>query len=247
MAFDIEAHRGGRALLPENTLPAFANALTMGVDTLEMDLGVSLDGAIVISHERGLNPDLARGADGAYVAPPGIPFIELRLSDIKKYDVGQLRPNSAYAAQFPDQRALPGTPIPTLKEVLALVRQSGDRHVRLNIETKIDPDPSRRDRGPATLRHAAARSSRGREIQRPRRGAVVRLAHAATGAATGPGDPDGLPDPAEGVDADGISRQALGLDRGLRSGRARRLAAACDQGGGRRDLVAVFRRCRFSR
>ncbi len=39
MAFDIEAHRGGRALFPENTLPSFANALSMGVDTLELDIG----------------------------------------------------------------------------------------------------------------------------------------------------------------------------------------------------------------
>src|SRR5579864_822118 len=70
MAFDIEAHRGGRALFPENTLPAFANALSMGVDTLELDMGVTHDGVIVISHERGLNPDLARSADGGYVAPP---------------------------------------------------------------------------------------------------------------------------------------------------------------------------------
>src|SRR3954462_7887792 len=74
MAFDIEAHRGGRALFPENTLPAFANALSMGVDTLELDIGVTSDGMIVVSHERGLNPDLARSADGVYVAPPGIPF-----------------------------------------------------------------------------------------------------------------------------------------------------------------------------
>jgi glycerophosphoryl diester phosphodiesterase len=140
MAFDIEAHRGGRALLPENTLPAFANALTMGVDTLELDTGVSLDGTIIVSHERGLNPDLARTSDGVYVAPPGIPFVQLRLEEIRKYDVGQLRPGSTYAAQFPDQRALPGTPIPTLKEVLALVRKSSDGHVRLNIETKIDPN-----------------------------------------------------------------------------------------------------------
>ena len=41
MAFDIEAHRGGRALLPENTLPSFANALSIGVDTLELDIGVT--------------------------------------------------------------------------------------------------------------------------------------------------------------------------------------------------------------
>src|ERR1700739_3187806 len=60
MAFDIEAHRGGRALFPENTLPSFANALSMGVDTLELDIGVTSDEAIVVSHERRLNPDLAR-------------------------------------------------------------------------------------------------------------------------------------------------------------------------------------------
>jgi glycerophosphoryl diester phosphodiesterase len=140
MAFDIEAHRGGRALFPENTLQSFANALSMGVDTLELDIGVTRDGAIVVSHERGLNPDLARAADGVYVAPPGIPFVQMRLEDIKKYDVGQIRPGSTYAAQFPEQRAVPGTPIPTLKEVFDLVRRSGDSHVRLNIETKIDPN-----------------------------------------------------------------------------------------------------------
>ena len=88
MAFDIEAHRGGRALFPENTLPSFANALSMGVDTLELDVGVTRDGALVVSHERGLNPDLARGADGVYVAPPGIPFVQLSLEQVKQYDVG---------------------------------------------------------------------------------------------------------------------------------------------------------------
>ena len=139
MAFDIEAHRGGRALFPENTLPSFANALSMGVNTLELDIGVTSDGTIVVSHERGLNPDLARNADGVYVAPPGTPFVRLRLEEVKKYDVGQIRPGSRYAAQFPDQHAVPGTPIPTLREVFDLVRKSGDRNVRLNIETKIDP------------------------------------------------------------------------------------------------------------
>jgi glycerophosphoryl diester phosphodiesterase len=139
MAFDIEAHRGGRALFPENTLVAFANALSMGVDTLELDIGITRDGAIVVSHERTLNPDLARDASGVYVTPPGTPLVRLPLEEIRKYDVGQISPGSAYAAQFPQQRAVPGTPMPTLKEVLDLVRKSGDRHVRLNIETKIDP------------------------------------------------------------------------------------------------------------
>jgi glycerophosphoryl diester phosphodiesterase len=139
-AFDIEAHRGGRALFPENTLQSFANALTMGVNTLELDIGVTKDAAIVVSHERKLNPDLARGPDGAYVAPPGIPFVQISLDEVKKYDVGQIRPGSAYAAQFPDQHAVPGTRIPTLIEVFDLVRKSGDQQVRFNIETKIDPN-----------------------------------------------------------------------------------------------------------
>jgi glycerophosphoryl diester phosphodiesterase len=140
LAFDIEAHRGGRALFPENTLQSFANALSMGVNTLELDIGVTSDAAIVVSHERKLNPDLARGPDGGYIAPPGIPFVQLSLDQVKKYDVGQIRPGSAYAAQFPDQHSVPGTPIPTLIEVFDLVRKSGDQDVRFNIETKIDPN-----------------------------------------------------------------------------------------------------------
>jgi glycerophosphoryl diester phosphodiesterase len=140
MAFDIEAHRGGRGLRPENTLVSFANALSMGVDTLELDIGVTRDGVLVVSHERGLNPDLARDATGSNVAAPGIPFVRLRLAEVKKYDVGQIKPGSAYAAQFPDQLIVPGTPIPTLSEVFALVRKSGNASVRLNIETKIDPN-----------------------------------------------------------------------------------------------------------
>ncbi|MBV8923146.1 MAG: glycerophosphodiester phosphodiesterase [Bradyrhizobium sp.] len=140
MAFDIEAHRGGRALFPENTLVAFAGALSMGVDTLELDVGATKDGVLVVSHERRLNPDLARDGNGNYVAAPGTPLVELPLAAVKSYDFGQIRPDSAYAKQFPEQRAVPGTRMPTLKEVIELVRRSGNDKVRLNIETKIDPD-----------------------------------------------------------------------------------------------------------
>ena len=136
--FDLEAHRGGRALRPENSLPSFANALSMGVNTLELDMGVTKDGVVVVSHERGLNPDLARGPDGKYISA-GIPYVRLTLAEVKQYDVGQIRPGSDYAARFPDQLAIHGTRIPTLAEVFDLVRRSGDPQVRLNIETKIDP------------------------------------------------------------------------------------------------------------
>ncbi len=139
LGLDIEAHRGGRALFPENTLQSFAYALTLGVDTLEMDMGLTRDGVIVVSHERRLSPDLARDAQGVYVAPPGIPFIRMTLAEVKQYDVGRIRPGSDYARRFPDQHSVPGTRIPTLAEVIALVKRSGNHHVRLNIETKIDP------------------------------------------------------------------------------------------------------------
>ena len=147
LPFDIEAHRGGRALRPENTLPAFANALSMGVDTLELDMGITKDGVVIVSHERGLNRDLARAPGGNYI-DVGIPYVQLTLSQVKAYDVGQIRPGSAYAAQFPEQVAVPGTRIPTLSEVFALVRRSGDKHVRLNIETKIDPNRPRESLDP---------------------------------------------------------------------------------------------------
>jgi glycerophosphoryl diester phosphodiesterase len=136
---DIEAHRGGRGLRPENTLQSFANALSMGVDTLELDMGVTKDGVIVVSHERWLSPDLARDSNGVYVAPPGTPYVQLSLAQVKSYDVGVIRPGSDYAKRFPDQLPVPGTRIPTLAEVFALVRKSGNAHVRLNIETKLDP------------------------------------------------------------------------------------------------------------
>ena len=159
VGFDIEAHRGGRALRPENTLQSFANALSMGVDTLELDMGVTKDGVVVVSHERGLNPDLARTPDRGYVPAPGIPYVKLTLAEIKKYDVGQIRPGSAYAARLPDQLAVPGTRIPTLAEVFELVRISGDHHVRLNIETKIDPNHPGRIAGAGALRRPGTRSA----------------------------------------------------------------------------------------
>ena len=140
MAFDIEAHRGGRGLFPENTLQAFAGALAIGVDTLELDVGATKDGVLIISHERRLNPDLARDGNGIYVAPPGTPFVAIALAEVKGYNVGQIRPDSAYAKQFPEQRAVPNSPIPTMNEVIDLVRHSGNDKVRLNIETKISPD-----------------------------------------------------------------------------------------------------------
>ncbi|MFM7462335.1 MAG: glycerophosphodiester phosphodiesterase family protein, partial [Burkholderiales bacterium] len=54
---EVQGHRGARGLLPENTLPAFAKALELGVDVLELDTGITKDGVVVISHDPCLNPD----------------------------------------------------------------------------------------------------------------------------------------------------------------------------------------------
>jgi glycerophosphoryl diester phosphodiesterase len=83
---------------------------------------------------------ISRAMPRATISPrPGTPFVKLRLDEVRTYDVGEIRPDSMYAKQFPDQRAIPGTRIPTLKELFALVRRSGNSCVRFNIETKIDP------------------------------------------------------------------------------------------------------------
>ena len=63
-ALDIQGHRGARGLAPENTLPAFARALAIGVTTLELDCAITRDGVVVVSHDPAFNPDIARGPDG---------------------------------------------------------------------------------------------------------------------------------------------------------------------------------------
>ena len=139
LAFDLQGHRGARGLRPENTLAAFSFALATGVTTLETDLAVTKDGVLVISHDPFLNPDLVRGPDGRWIAGRGAPIHSLTLAELKRYDIGRLDPGSAYARQFPEQRAEDGERFPTLDELFALVK-SKSRPARLNIETKITPD-----------------------------------------------------------------------------------------------------------
>jgi glycerophosphoryl diester phosphodiesterase len=138
-AFDLEGHRGARGLAPENTLVAFARALGLGVTTLEMDLAVTRDGVVVVSHDPALNPDITRGPDGRWLESPTPRILELTRADLRRYDVGRLRPGSAYATQYPDQVPADGTRIPVLREVYDLARRAGNDEVRFNVETKIDP------------------------------------------------------------------------------------------------------------
>src|SRR5207237_2342239 len=132
---DVQGHRGARGYLPENTLPSFARALELGVSTLELDVGVTRDGVVVIHHDRGLNPDIARGTDGRWVGA-ATPINHLTYAELQRYDVGRLRPGSDYARRFAQQQPLDGTRIPRLAELFQMTQPNPS--VRFNIEAKMD-------------------------------------------------------------------------------------------------------------
>ena len=139
LAFDLQGHRGARGLRPENTLAGFSHAIAIGVTTLETDLGVTKDGVVVIAHDRALNPDIVRGADGRWIFAKGPPLRTLTLAELKRYDIGRLNPDTRYAQQFPEQRPEDGQRFPTLVELFDLVK-TRSRPVRFNLETKISPE-----------------------------------------------------------------------------------------------------------
>ncbi len=140
-AFELIGHRGARGLLPENTLPGFARALSLGVRVLELDVGVSKDGHVVVSHDQRLDTDLTRDKRGLWLLADGPPLITLSLDQIKSYDVGRINPRRRpYARRFASQSPVDGTTMPTLEEVIALWRRVDRSEVRLDIEIKGRPD-----------------------------------------------------------------------------------------------------------
>ena len=122
----VHGHRGARAMYPENTIPAFKYAIGIGVDFLEMDVAVTKDNVLVISHDPHINGEICTGPH------PGIAIHELTLAELREYDCGALK-NPHFAKQHP----VPGTRIPTLDEVLNLGEGNS---VQFNIETKSFPD-----------------------------------------------------------------------------------------------------------
>jgi glycerophosphoryl diester phosphodiesterase len=139
-AFDLQAHRGGRGLRPENTLAAFENAIAIGVTTLELDIAITADGVPVISHDPFLNPALARDAEGRWLGGTGPLIRSLTLRELQSYDVGRLNPANAYGKSFPRQSPRDGERIPTLAQLFARVRELGATDVQFDIETKVFPD-----------------------------------------------------------------------------------------------------------
>jgi len=107
--FDAQGHRGARGLMPENTLASFATALSIGVNTIELDVGATRDGVIVVTHNPRLEPVSTRNENGEWLSGTGPAIRTLTLNELQKYDVGRLKPATQYQRRFPDQVAVDGS------------------------------------------------------------------------------------------------------------------------------------------
>jgi glycerophosphoryl diester phosphodiesterase len=129
------AHRGGAQLGPENTLAAFAGALALGSDGVELDVQLSRDGVAVVHHDWRLMKDVAR-KDGVWLTDPGPRIKDLTFEELRLFDVGTARPDSDYALSHPLLRPMRAG-VPALDEVVALAKGAGRRFL-LFIELKCN-------------------------------------------------------------------------------------------------------------
>jgi glycerophosphoryl diester phosphodiesterase len=136
---DAQGHRGARGLVAENTLASFARALSIGVHSLELDLLLSLDDVVVVSHNPRLELETTRNSRGAWLSEIGPAVRSLTLEELKLFDVGGIKPGTPYHKKFLDQQVVADSRIPTLEEVLLLVKKSGNSNVCLNVEIKSNP------------------------------------------------------------------------------------------------------------
>ncbi len=139
-AFDTEAHRGGRALMPENTIPAMLNGLALGVTTLEMDAVITKDKQVIISHEPFFNHEITTTPDGTFIQESEerkYNIYNMTYAETQQYDVG-MKPHP----RFPQQQKIKATK-PLLSQLIDSVETlAAAKHLRLpfyNIETKTQP------------------------------------------------------------------------------------------------------------
>jgi len=138
--FYVIGHRGAAGLAPENTLAAFKRALNLGVDAVELDVLLTSDKELIVHHDYRLKPEIARTPGGAWLKDWEGPTIKnLTLAELRNYDVGRLKPNTKYARRYPQQQPADGERIPTLREVISLLR-SYDKETQLWIEIKTSPE-----------------------------------------------------------------------------------------------------------
>lgn len=138
--FDVQGHRGARGLMPENTIPAFKLALDSGVTTIELDLAVTKDKQLVVSHEPWMNAAICTNPSGESIDPKKemeFNIFQMDYAEVKKWDCG-FKGN----AMFPEQKKM-AIWKPLLKDVIEAVEdhiKSYSRYeVDYNIEIKSDP------------------------------------------------------------------------------------------------------------
>jgi glycerophosphoryl diester phosphodiesterase len=137
---DKQGHRGCRGLYPENTIPGFLKAIDLGVTTLEMDLVITKDKKVILSHEPFFNHEITTLPNGEYVSESNereLNIYKMLYSEVKKYDVGQ-----KVHPRFLQQQKIKANK-PLLTEVIDSVemhaKTNNKQPLFYNIETKIQP------------------------------------------------------------------------------------------------------------
>jgi glycerophosphoryl diester phosphodiesterase len=126
----VHGHRGSRGTHPENTLPAFQEAVAAGVRVLEMDLQLTADDVPVVSHDPYLNNEVCRYKNGSELKTP-IPIRSLKAAELAAFDCG-----SVPHPRFPEQMRIPSLSIPSFEEILRWWKENASR-LELNVETKM--------------------------------------------------------------------------------------------------------------
>lgn len=150
--FDVQGHRGARGLKPENTIPAFITALDSGVTTLEMDVVITADRQVVVSHEPYMSASFCFDSTGRPITErqeKKYNIYKMTYDDITKFDCGS-RGNE----EFPKQQKIKQSK-PLLRDVIVAVEdhiRSFTRYeVDYNIEIKSSPDGDGKEHPPVEV------------------------------------------------------------------------------------------------
>ncbi|MGD9225887.1 MAG: glycerophosphodiester phosphodiesterase family protein, partial [Desulfobacterales bacterium] len=152
---NVIGHRGVAGLLPENTLAGFKKAIELGVDTIELDIHLTSDNQAVVYHDSRLNPAITRDTTGKWIKDRHL-IKELTLSEVQSYDVGKLNRWTKYAKKYPDQKAAEGERIPTLRDVIKLIKRTSDK-TDLFIEPKFSPLKPEETKSPEEIANVVAK------------------------------------------------------------------------------------------
>ena len=137
--YDLEFHRGGRGAMPENTLYAYTYAIEQGATTIEGDMQMTKDGVVVMSHNPILDPNITRDKNGNYITQE-LDIRTMNYAEVEQYNVGHIKPNTEYYKKFGTTQYEVDAKIPTLEELFKLVKDSGNKEIMFNLETKLYPD-----------------------------------------------------------------------------------------------------------